>query len=377
MISLNEFYSSLIKNDIDFFTGVPDSYLRDICAYIADHSSSQKHIITANEGSAIALATGHYLATRKIPLVYMQNSGLGNAVNPLTSLTDRAVYSIPLILLIGWRGEPGTKDEPQHIKQGRITTKLLDVLEIPYLILSASTSDVQQAIDKVSSHARERRFPYALLVRKDTFEQYAKDKEYRAESLPTREEALEAVLSNLNERDVVVATTGKLSRELFEYRERMRQLHSLDFLTVGSMGHASSIALGIALEKPERNVYCLDGDGALLMHLGAIATIGQHAPKNLRHIVFNNCAHDSVGGQPTAGNSACFPYIAKACKYTLAVRVESIKDIKDKMGVLKINEGPSFLEILIQCGARSDLGRPTISPRDNKEAFMKYLESES
>lgn len=373
MISTEQFYQSLINNGVKFFTGVPDSLLKDICAYITDNTSKDHHVIAANEGGAIALASGYHLASRKTPLVYMQNSGLGNAVNPLLSLADTEVYSIPMLLMIGWRGEPGVKDEPQHIKQGEVTLDLLKVMKIPYAILPDNIEKANEVLQKAISYTNKHNAPYALIVKKGAFEPYKLKGTVNSEYSLTREEAIEVVIQNLNENDIVVSTTGMASRELFETRKRLGQTHESDFLTVGSMGHASQIALGIAIEKPNRDIYCFDGDGAILMHTGSMSIIGDLAPKNFKHIIFNNGVHDSVGGQPTVGFNTDFCSIAKAFNYKNTYQVKSLIELNTSLVEFKEIEGPALLEILVKKGARKDLGRPTTSPLENKVALMKNL----
>ncbi|MBN1645237.1 phosphonopyruvate decarboxylase [Candidatus Woesearchaeota archaeon] len=373
MINCKEFYDKLNEKGIDFFAGVPDSLLKDFCAYITDNAKTENHIITANEGGAIALATGYYLATGKMVLVYMQNSGQGNAVNPLISLADSDVYSIPLLMMVGWRGEPGKKDEPQHKKQGKITLALLETMGIEYAILPDDMEEAAKIIDCAVTYMAENNAPYALIIKKGTFESYSLKTELETFYDLNREQAIKLILDQLNPNDIVISTTGKTSRELFEYREESKQGHEKDFLTVGSMGHASQIALGIALSKPDRQVYCFDGDGAVIMHTGSLAIIGSKAPKNFKHVVFNNGAHDSVGGQPTVGFEVDFPAIAQACGYQNVKSAEKIEDIKEKIQLLKTCEGPALLEIKINKGARKDLGRPTTTPKDNKKAFMEFL----
>ncbi len=374
MLSCKKFGEILQKEEISFFTGVPDSLLKDFCAYITDNIPSEKNIIVHNEGGAIALAAGNYLATQKPGLVYMQNSGQGNAINPLTSLVDPEVYNIPVLLLIGWRGEPEKKDEPQHIKQGKLTLKLLDTLEIPYQILPDSIEEAEKVIKIASESMKKRKAPYALVVKKGTFEQYNPQTKEETNFDLNREQAIKLVVDNLDSKDIVVSTTGKTSRELFEYRRTLNHSHEKDFLTVGSMGHSSQIALGIALSKPMRNVYCLDGDGATIMHMGSLTITGQKASKNFKHIIFNNGAHDSVGGQPTAGFDIDIPTIAKASGYKMTLSAETKEEIGEKIQQLKSAEGPALLEIRVNKGARKDLGRPTTTPIENKESFMKFLE---
>lgn len=370
MISPKKFYDELVGNGIDFFTGVPDSLLKDFCAYVTDNAKGKNNIIAANEGNAIALAAGHYLATGKIGMVYMQNSGLGNAVNPLASLADPDVYSIPMLLLIGWRGEPGKKDEPQHAKMGKITLKMLDALGIPYKMLD---DDYPGMLREAKNHMESRKAPYAIVARAGTFEEHSLKNTIKTSYELSREDAINTIIPMLSDDDIIVSTTGKGSRELFELRESKKQDHSKDFLTVGSMGHSSSIALGIALEKPKRNVYVLDGDGALIMHMGALSVISQLSPKNLRHIVLNNFAHDSVGGQPTSASGISIPQIAIASGYRQAFSASTKEDLVCYVERMKSSEGPVLLEIKINKGARKGLGRPTTSPIQNKEDFMGFL----
>jgi phosphonopyruvate decarboxylase len=371
MIDCKKFYDILIEKDIEFFTGVPDSLLKDFCAYITNNS--ENNIIVANEGNAIALATGYYLSTNKIGLVYMQNSGQGNSANPLISLADPEVYGIPLLLFIGWRGEPGEKDEPQHIKQGKITLDFLKTLGIPYQILPENIDEAKKSLDVAINSMKTRSAPYALVVRKGTFEKYELKDDIKTSYELSREDAIKLVVDKLDEKDIVVSTTGKISRELFEYREKLGQGHEKDFLTVGSMGHSSSIALGIALQKQDNKIYCFDGDGAVIMHMGALSIIGSEGPKNFKHIIFNNGAHDSVGGQPTVGFNIDFPLIAKSCGYKLTLKAETRDEVERMINLLKLEEGPCLLEIRVNKGSRDGLGRPTRTPKENKEDFMKFL----
>lgn len=373
MIDVSKIYESLVKNGVDFFAGVPDSLLKNFCAYITDNVPTNKHIISANEGAAVGLAAGHYMATNKIPVVYMQNSGLGNAVNPILSLADEKVYSIPMLLMIGWRGEPGVKDEPQHIKQGLVTLELLDAMQIPYVVLSLDETQALLQVADIMKKMEETCSPVAIVIKKDTFAKY-KLKNISANEYPiSREEAMKMVVDSLSDEDVVVSTTGKLSRELFEYREVKNQGHGRDFLTVGSMGHSSSIALGIAIEKPNRNVYCFDGDGAFIMHTGAITNIGKLSPRNFRHIIFNNGAHESVGAQPTLAFNIDIPSIAKASGYKEVISVENKEQLESVLKCISSIDGPILLEIKVNVSSRDDLGRPTTTPIDNKNNFMEFL----
>ncbi|GAA4781486.1 phosphonopyruvate decarboxylase [Olivibacter ginsenosidimutans] len=376
MINCQTFLNQLQSLGIHFYTGVPDSLLKDIGAYIADYARASEHIIAANEGGAIALAAGYHLATGKIGLVYLQNSGLGNVVNPLLSLADQEVYSIPMLLMVGWRGEPGRKDEPQHIKQGRVQQALLDAMEIPYRIIDADSAlSINQVLEELLALAIQQQCPVALVVKAGTFESYTLQHDSKTNYPLSREQAINEVLQQLGTFDVIVSTTGKTSRELFELRQRQQQSSQRDFLTVGSMGHASQIALGIALYTKKR-VYCLDGDGAILMHMGSLAITGFSNAKNLCHIVFNNGAHDSVGGQPTLGFAVDFPAIARASGYKNAYCALTAEEIQVALKTIRETEGPNFLEIRVNKGSRSNLGRPTSSPIANKLTFMEFLKDD-
>ena len=374
MLDGKEFYKALIENKISFFAGVPDTLLKDFCACVTDTADPKNHIIAANEGNAIALAAGYYLASGYPGLVYMQNSGLGNAVNPLTSLVDTDVYSIPLLLLIGWRGEPGQEDEPQHIKQGKITLPLLETLDIPYNVLPGNQKEAIACLRTAVEVMLSNLCPYALVVRKDTFMPYRLQEQTGGRYEMAREDAISIFADGLGPRDIIVSTTGKASRELFEYHAaRGREHLGQDFWTVGSMGHASQIALGIALGQPHRQVFCLDGDGALIMHMGALAVIGTRRPPNFKHLIINNGAHDSVGGQRTAGFDIDIPAIAQACGYLMASRAETRDELRAQLETFRESRGPALLEVRVNKGSRPDLGRPATSPKENKENFMRFL----
>jgi phosphonopyruvate decarboxylase len=378
MIPCKEFLLSMQQNGIEYFLGVPDSLLKSFCAYITDTVPKNKHIITVNEGAAIGLAVGVYLSTKKPALVYMQNSGQGNAVNPLVSLADSKVYGIPILLLVGWRGEPETKDEPQHIKQGEITLKLFDTLGIPYKILSADWDNTRQMINHAAKTIYDTNSPYALIVRKETFEPYKlQSAQPEPEGLLSREKVIECVVKTIQEsvcNTVFVSTTGMISRELYEIRIKNKQSGMSDFLTVGSMGHTSAIALGIAKNCLEHLVVCLDGDGAALMHMGTLATIGTDGTENLKHILLNNGAHDSVGGQPTCGLKIDFCTIASACGYKKTWKVESQEMIQAAIREMIQTKGPNFIEIRVKKGSRQDLGRPKTTPIENKQNLMQFLQ---
>lgn len=373
MLSPKIFIESLAAKGVDFFAGVPDSLLKNVCAFISDTLDDIHNIIAANEGAAVGLAAGHYLATGHIPCVYMQNSGEGNAINPLASLTDKEVYGIPVLLVIGWRGEPGVHDEPQHVKQGKITLPLLDAMGIRHEILSQDETEFRSQLDGAVRHMSETGEAFAFIVRKNTFEPYTLQRHEVNEYPLSREEAIQKVAASLSAKDVIVSTTGMISRELFEYRTAQGQGHERDFLTVGSMGHASQIALGIALEKTDRRVWCFDGDGAALMHLGSVAIIADKAPENFVHVIFNNGAHDSVGGQPTVGLKVNLAGIAKAAGYKDAVSVTTADDLGSALKALKTMRGPVLLEVRVHRGNRKDLGRPTTTPIQNRDALMEFM----
>ena len=372
MITPQFFIEKLKSEGVEFYAGVPDSLLKNVCAYITDHFDGRHNIIAANEGGAVALAAGYHLATGKVGCVYMQNSGEGNAVNPLASLTDHEVYHIPLLLLIGWRGRPGVHDEPQHVKQGKVTTGLLNVMGINYEVLSKEEEKAARQIEKAMRSIRETGDAYALVVEKDTFDSYTLQNVEKNDYTMSREEAIRAVAASMPDDAVIVSTTGMISRELFEYRTAMGQGHERDFLTVGSMGHASMIALGIALQHPERKVYCFDGDGASIMHMGNMAIVGSKHPNNYVHVVFNNGAHDSVGGQPTVGHKIDLVGIAKAMHYDDAVCVVTSEQLRKALGDVH-TKGLQLIEVRVKKGNRKDLGRPTTTPLQNKEALMDFL----
>ncbi|WP_421773384.1 phosphonopyruvate decarboxylase [Gracilimonas sp.] len=364
-------YEQLEEQGVEFMLGVPDSLLKHFGSYTFDKGNT---LIAANEGGALAIASGYHLSTGKIPLIYLQNSGFGNIVNPLTSLTDEEVYSIPTLIMVGWRGQPGTHDEPQHLKQGKTQEEQLNALDLPYTILSSDEQQVKNQLSVAFDTMQQNSSPYVLLVPPNTFEKYAfqGDSENNSYSLK-REEVLDQLVKKFGEKDIVVSTTGKTSRELFELREKYHLGHVRDFLTVGSMGHASQIALGIALEKKKRRVFCIDGDGAMIMHMGALAIIGEQQPSNFYHILINNGAHESVGGQPTAGFHIDFGKIAEGCRYNKTFRISNLSSLDNTFEEFLNTDGPVLLEIMTKTGARSDLGRPTLSPAENKKNFMQFL----
>ena len=367
--------TELVKRlNSDFYTGVPDSQLKPLCNYLINTYGIDKnhHIIAANEGNCVGLAAGYYLATSKVPVVYMQNSGEGNIINPVASLLNEKVYNIPMIFIIGWRGEPGVHDEPQHIYQGEITIKLLDDMNIKSFIIDKDTSleELDKIMKKFNKLLKEGK-QVAFVVRKNALE-YDEKVSYKNNNSMTREEIIEHI-TKISKTDPIISTTGKASRELFEIREKNKQSHEYDFLTVGSMGHSSSIALGVAINKPNKKVWCIDGDGALLMHMGSLPVIGSINPNNLVHILINNGAHETVGGMPTAMSNVKVTEIAKACNYKKVYSVDNFKNLDKILKEVKKNNELTFIEILSSIGARDDLGRPTTTAKENKENFMKYL----
>ena len=363
MINVQEAYDALIESGVDMFTGVPDSLLKNFCAYVTDTAPSHKHIIAANEGNAVGIAAGHYLATGKPALVYMQNSGLGNTVNPLLSLADEKVYSIPMVLMIGWRGEPGVHDEPQHVKQGEVTLALLDAMQIPYIVLE----DVSQ-IKQMVALAMERKAPTALVNSKGTFGAYKLKNASHNDNPLSREEALKLVVEHLRRDDIIVSTTGKLSRELFELREARKEGHGHDFLTVGSMGHTASIALGMSIGS-DKDIYCIDGDGSFIMHMGGMGIAAKNAGKNFKYILINNGAHESVGGQPTIGFDLDVEAILRASGFRSVYTAQTCDEVEAGVAKLREQEGAALI-IYTNQGSREDLGRPTIAPEQNKINMM-------
>ena len=359
----------------DFFTGVPDSLLNPLCSYLYHRFGiSDRHIVAANEGNAVGLAAGYHLATGKVPVVYLQNSGEGNIINPVASLMNDRVYGIPCLFIIGWRGEPGVHDEPQHVYQGMVTCKLLEDMDIAHFVIEKDTpestlTDKLKEFEALFAQGKQA----ALVVRKGALE-YGGPKLHYENAYPlTREQIVQQIAAAAGE-DVIVSTTGKASRELFEYRAGAGDTHARDFLTVGSMGHASSIALAVALYQPGRRVWCLDGDGAALMHLGALPVIGSRQPGNLIHVLINNQCHETVGGMPTVADSADLPAMARASGYRTVLRAGTSGELDAVLEALKTAPCPAFLEVMSNSGARVDLGRPTTSAMENKQHFMEYLQ---
>lgn len=361
--------------NVDFYTGVPDSLLKPLCNYLMDTYGidSKHHMIAANEGNCTAIAAGYHLATGKVPAVYMQNSGEGNVINPLASLLNDKVYAIPMIFIVGWRGEPGVHDEPQHIYQGEVTVKLLEDMDVAaYVVTKETTEEELDAQMQVFRSLLAKGKDVAFVVKKGALS-FEKNVEYSNKNHMRREEIIEHIV-NVSKEDPILSTTGKASRELFEIREKNGQSHKYDFLTVGSMGHTSSIALGVVLQKPQQKIWCIDGDGAMLMHMGAMAVIGANKPSNLVHIVINNGAHETVGGLPTVASEINLVKMAEACGYPYAVRVSEFEQLDKELQAAKERRELTLIEVECAIGAREDLGRPTTTALKNKENFMRYLQ---
>lgn len=364
---------ALEQRGIHTIIGVPDSTLKQFCDGLQNYKGNINHYVPVNEGVAVGLAVGSYLADGKPACVYMQNSGIGNAVNPIASLANRDVYGIPMLFLVGWRGEPGVKDEPQHVFQGKITCKLFEVLTIPYEVIDKDTtweqmeSILTEAFETLSGGEQ-----FAIIVRKGTFE---KDVPYTWENGNTlnREEALATILKEGGHEAVLVSTTGKISRELYEQSDALYGTHENIFMTVGGMGHASMIALGIAKKRPKEKIICIDGDGAALMHMGALAFISSQSPENFVHIIINNQSHESVGAMPTGCQKINFSELAKNVGYSWTIRVSTLEELTKVLRNIDEQKGPILVEVLVSLDSRADLGRPRESARENKEAFMEYI----
>ncbi len=374
-MDVSSLFLQFTKHDISFFTGVPDSQLKPLCNYlIRTYGISNNHIIAANEGNAVALAAGYHLATGKVPCVYLQNSGIGNIINPVASLLSDKVYGIPCVFIVGWRGEPGLPDEPQHIFQGEVTLKLLEVMNIEYKIVDKDTtnSDLEYWMSGFMSLLDSGK-NVALVVKKGGL-YYDKKVVFKNDYCALGEDIIQHIIQVAHE-DVIVSTTGKASRELFETRENNGQSHKFDFLTVGSMGHSASIALGVAIHEPNRRVWCIDGDGASLMHMGSMAVIGAKSPSNFIHVIINNGAHDSVGGYPTVAESINLNQIALACGYRGAYSAKNLTELDEVLRKINGKQGPTLIEVKSAIGSRENLGRPTNTPIENKTLFMEYLKT--
>lgn len=360
----------------DFYAGIPDSQLKELCNFLMNKYGidARHHVIAANEGNCVAIAAGYHLATGRVPVVYLQNSGQGNVINPVVSLLNDKVYAIPVVFIIGWRGEPGVYDEPQHVFQGEITLRLLEDMGIDAYAIGKETSDEElSTVMEIYKGNLVKGKSVAFVIKKGAIS-YDKKIDYVNTNAMIREEVIKHIV-NASGENPVVCTTGKASRELFETRVTNCQSHKYDFLTVGSMGHSSSIAMGIAVNKPNVKVWCIDGDGAVLMHMGALAVLGTNAPSNMIHIIINNCSHETVGGMPTVASNIDLVSIAKACGYPNAVCVNTYEDLDRELKLAKSRNELSLIEVKCAIGSRADLGRPTTTTIDNKCCFMEYLKN--
>ncbi|GFI50128.1 hypothetical protein IMSAGC020_01334 [Lachnospiraceae bacterium] len=375
-MKVEEFVYDLYKSGIETIAGIPDSTLNQFCNYIENEGNNlfKTHIVTENEGGAVGIAIGEYLATGKTACVYMQNSGLGNIVNPVTSLAHHDVYGIPILFLIGWRGEPGIKDEPQHKFMGKITIGMLELLEINYSIIDYKTP--QEELNDIFKKAKEsfsRNEQFAIVIKPGTFDT-KKLCAYKNEHELTREDAIRQIVRWMQEEDLTVSTTGKISRELYEQMDSVKGNHKQVFLTVGGMGHAKMIAYGIAQRRKRKRIICLDGDGAVLMHMGGLAMIGRHPLNNLVHICLDNEAHESVGGMPTGAAGMDYCKIAQDSGYPYVYEVSTKADLLKTLGEVRNRKKLSFIHIKVAIESRENLVRPKESPEENKRAFMSMME---
>ncbi|MCP6719465.1 MAG: phosphonopyruvate decarboxylase [Patescibacteria group bacterium] len=371
MLKPQDLLNVLVENDFKFITGVPCSIFKSFLAVLNDQSKA-KHIIAVDEGEALSIATGYHLATSKTPVVYLQNSGLGSILDPLTSLLAKEVYNIPALLLISWRGEPDKDDEPQHLKIGRLTKQFLEILDIPYVVLPNNRVEIENEIQKAKEYFRKTNLPYAIIIKKGTIEP-CQIKEKTDIYHLGREESIKAIIDNLEDEQIIIAGTGKISRELFEYRKANKQNNKTDFYVIGSMGCAASIALGIALKETQKKIFILDGDGSVLMRMGTLATIGHYSPNNLYHIILDNNAHDSTGGQPTVSNTVDFSKIAEFCNYKSFKVITNKQELKNTLLNIKDMKGPVMLVVKVKKGSRKDLGRPGRNIIERKKLFMDFL----
>ena len=376
MIGADLFVDEIEKLGIDFFTGVPDSQLKPFTnEIISRYGVGRKNVIAANEGNAVGLASGYYIATDKPGCVYLQNSGLGNIFNPVTSLTNEEVYGIPVLYVVGWRGQPDVHDEPQHVFQGKITLQTLELLNIKAFDIhkDITVEKMSEIFNEISQRFLNRESS-ALVIRKGALENKTKV-QFSNHNTLVRESAIKKIIECIPKESLITSTTGKISRELYENRELNGEGHEKDFLTVGSMGHASSIALGQALSQKNKKIVCIDGDGAVIMHMGAMATIGAYEPVNLLHIVLDNSAHETVGGIPTISNKMDFVSIAKAVGYKEAYEVDNLNDLESVLKESVKKEKLIFIRVLVTLGSRENLGRPKEKPIDNLEKFKKNFKN--
>lgn len=373
MVNQEQLFKALEGMGVNFFTGVPDSLLNDFCLYLVKNIPDGQHVMAANEGNAVAIAAGHYMATGDIPVVYMQNSGIGNATNPLLSLTHDCVYGIPMILVIGWRGDPAINDHAQHKKQGELTPVLMDDMDIPYEILDDENTVIQK-FEWAVGKAKEISAPVALIAKKAILTEKVKKQEYAESPLMNREEAVSAVVDILGKDVIYLGTTGRATREVHEQLKAHGIGDGHEFQNVGSMGHVSSVGLGIALAKPKQKVVVFDGDAAAVMHLGALATNCRYKAGNMIHIVLNNGVNESVGGQPSAGYVVNLTDIAAACGYrTPGHAIETKEELQQIVREQKDGDMPLFIDVHVRQGIRKDMPKLNIDHKAQKTALMENL----
>lgn len=365
MINPKDFFETLKDNNYEYFCGVPDSTLKDLCSYIDDNAND--HLICANEGSAIGSAIGYHLATGKVPIVYMQNSGFGNAINPVLSMASKEIYKIPMLILVGWRGEPGIKDEPQHMHQGKVLLPSMGAMELDYDMLPTKFESAQRVISDITRKIKSDNRPYFLVIKKGTFDEY-KGQEKQDTNILNRIDVIKEITSTFT-NEKVIASTGFISRELFEIREESTKNHGQDFLTIGAMGHTSQIAYAYAKHSRSKTI-CLDGDGSFLMHMGGTTTIKAHPNTNIIHIVLNNGAHLSVGGQPTMAAKLKLSDIARECGFNQSYCVKTQEELTKTLNEIKDKTGPIFIDIKVSKEIKKDLMRPNLTPVDMKNLFM-------
>lgn len=354
---------------IEVIAGVPDSTLKQFCDGLQSYEGNLKHYVTANEGAAVGVAVGTYLSSGNPACIYLQNSGIGNMVNPIASLANQEVYGIPMLFLVGWRGEPGIKDEPQHVFQGKVTCELFEVLQVAYSVIDKNTTEAEMSeILSKAQEALQQNLQYAIIVKKDTFEK-AQEYQWDNGNEMTREWVLGELIKYIPQDSAIVSTTGKISRELYEQSNAIRGNHDALFMTVGGMGHASMIAFGIA-QNDNKKVYCIDGDGAVLMHMGALPFLASNAGENFIHIVINNQAHESVGAMPTGCQEISIAKVAEACGYKKAKRISNPAQLKELADSLAVESGPCLYEIMVSLDSRADLCRPKESAKENRDSFM-------
>ena len=379
MIKAADFIEQLRARGYSHFAGVPCSYLKPFINYVIG-DSKLKYTGATSEGEAVAISIGTYLAGDKT-VTMCQNSGLGNMVNPLTSLNFP--FQVPTLLITTWRGEPGRPDEPQHQLMGQITHQLLETMRIPWLAFPDEPSDIAKVLDEADASMRGRNLPFALVMSEGSVAEHELASQPAHDRITTnihhegvlepaarmiRTEALQTILGALQGNEAIIATTGKTGRELFTITDRANHLY-----VVGGMGTASAIGFGVCLKRPTQPVVVIDGDGAALMKLGSFATIGCYQPPNLLHIILDNEAHDSTGGQATASPIVDFAQVAAAANYRNAVRVDMREDLERVIRELRQTAGPSLLHVKIRQGSPKTLGRPTVKPHEVKERFMRFL----